>query len=170
MPWSTKTHTFSPSTIARSSEVNDNFDDMVDQLNIAAPSGMISLWSGSIASIPSGWYLCDGNNSTPNLRNRFVVGAGSSYAVGDTGGEDTHTLTESEMPSHTHIQNAHKHAIGYSFANGTVVSEVRSGDTSGASPDSSMMENTTATNQNTGGGAAHENRPPYYALAYMMKS
>jgi microcystin-dependent protein len=156
MPWATKTHTFSPSTIARSSEVNDNFDDMVDQLNVAAPSGVITLWSGSIASIPSGWYLCDGNNSTPNLRDRFVVGAGSSYAVGDTGGEATHVLTVGEMP-------AHKHALGYSFSNGTVVSEVRSGDTSGASPDSSMMEN-------TGGGAAHENRPPYYALAYMMKS
>jgi hypothetical protein len=50
------------------------------------PSGGIILWRGSIASIPSGWALCDGNNGTPNLKDRFVVGAGNSYAVGATGG------------------------------------------------------------------------------------
>jgi len=52
----------------------------------AIPAGTIAIWSGSVASIPSGWYLCNGANGTPNLRDRFVVGAGSSYAVGATGG------------------------------------------------------------------------------------
>lgn len=54
------------------------------------PSGAIILWSGSIASIPSGFVLCNGSNSTPDLRNFFVVGAGSTYAVNDTGGATTH--------------------------------------------------------------------------------
>lgn len=151
MSWATKTHTFSPSTVAQSSQVNDNFDDMVDQLNIAAPSGAILIWSGSVASIPSGWYLCDGNNSTPNLRDRFVVGAGSSYAVGDTGGEATHTLTIGEMPSHDHVVTG-----GTAGGSGHVRRDA--------------LNNSNHTSNATGGGGAHENRPPYYALAYMMKS
>jgi microcystin-dependent protein len=151
MSWASKTHTFSPSTIAKSAEVNDNFDDMVDQLNIAAPSGVITIWSGSIASIPSGWYLCDGNNSTPNLRDRFVVGAGSSYAVGDTGGEATHILTIAEMPAHDHV-----------ITGGTA------GGTGFVRRDA--LNNSNHTTNQTGSGSAHENRPPYYALAYMMKS
>jgi hypothetical protein len=56
-------------------------------------SGMIILWSGSTGSIPSGWVLCNGSNSTPDLRDRFVVGAGNSYGVGNTGGSTTRTDT-----------------------------------------------------------------------------
>ena len=52
----------------------------------AIPSGGIILWSGSTGSVPSGWYLCDGTNGTPDLRNSFIVGAGNTYAVGATGG------------------------------------------------------------------------------------
>jgi hypothetical protein len=67
----------------------------------AAPTtfltGMIILWSGSIASIPSGFALCDGTSGTPDLRDRFMVGAGSTYAVDATGGSADATL-----PTHTH--------------------------------------------------------------------
>jgi hypothetical protein len=70
------------------------------------PSGTIVLWSGSIGSIPTGWVLCDGTNATPDLRNRFVVAAGSTYAVNATGGSadaivvtHTHTITD---PGHFH--------------------------------------------------------------------
>ena len=66
------------------------------------PQGLISMWSGSIVSIPSTWALCNGSNGTPDLRDRFVVGAGSSYSVGDTGGVNSVTLTEAQLPSHSH--------------------------------------------------------------------
>lgn len=62
------------------------------------PPGSIMLWSGSIASIPTGWALCDGLNGTPNLRDRFIVGAGSTYAVADTGGQNAIT----SVPAHSH--------------------------------------------------------------------
>jgi hypothetical protein len=81
----------------------------------AFPVGGIIMWSGSVASIPSGWALCNGSNGTPDLRNRFVVGAGSTYAVDATGGSTTTTatgsisgstagtaLTEAQMPKHFH--------------------------------------------------------------------
>lgn len=66
------------------------------------PVGVITMWSGSIASIPAGWALCNGAGGTPDLRDRFVVGAGTSYAPGNTGGANTVTLTESQIPSHSH--------------------------------------------------------------------
>lgn len=71
-------------------------------IQTALPAGVITMWSGSIASIPSGWVLCNGSNGTPDLRDRFVVGAGSTYAVGATGGANTVTLTTNNLPSHTH--------------------------------------------------------------------
>lgn len=66
------------------------------------PTGVITLWSGAIAAIPSGWYLCNGSNGTPDLRDRFVVGAGTTYAVGATGGSASTTLAEANLPAHTH--------------------------------------------------------------------
>lgn len=154
MAWATKTYTFSPATVAKSSEVNQNFDDMVDQLDTAMPSGGIILWSGAVAAIPAGWYLCNGANGTPDLRDRFVVGAGSSYAVGDTGGEATHQLSAAEI----NITGANtwygtKYCTSYSGSGPGI--DVAIGHPGGLIG---------------GGGSAHENRPPYYALAYIMKS
>lgn len=71
-------------------------------IQTALPAGVITMWSGSIASIPAGWALCNGSNGTPDLRDRFVVGAGSAYAVGSTGGANSVTLTTNNLPSHTH--------------------------------------------------------------------
>jgi microcystin-dependent protein len=117
------------------------------------PSGVIVMWSGSIASIPSGWALCDGTNGTPDLRDRFIVGAGSSYNPGDTGGENVHTLTIDEMPRHRHTVTT----TGYSWTGSGYI-------TVGDNP----WPEFGATNYE-GGGQPHENRPPYYALAYIMK-
>jgi microcystin-dependent protein len=66
------------------------------------PRGVILMWSGAVGLIPSGWHLCDGTNGTPDLRGMFVIGAGGSYAVGDTGGSNSVTLSASNIPSHSH--------------------------------------------------------------------
>lgn len=71
---------------------------LTQNVNAIVPAGVIAMWSGSAASIPAGWALCNGLNGTPNLRDRFVVGAGTSYAVGDTGGQNAIT----SVPAHTH--------------------------------------------------------------------
>ena len=118
----------------------------------AIPSGVIVMWSGSIADIPTSWALCNGSNGTPDLRDRFIVGAGSSYAVDNTGGEASHTLIIAEMPAHTHSYNQ-PFSTGY-------VSE---------SGDRPRIVGSSTTTGSTGGNAPHENRPPYYALAYIMK-
>lgn len=143
------------------------------------PKGGIIMWSGAVAAIPEGWVLCDGTNGTPNLRDRFVVGAGAGYVVGASGGEATHILTVNEMPIHTHTQDAHNHTqnahrhnqaqAGVSSGSGTTVADNSPSDEWGTASTTATNIAATATNQNTGGGAAHNTLPPYYALAFIMK-
>lgn len=66
------------------------------------PSGVIAMWSGLLADIPIGWKLCDGSNSTPDLRDKFIIGSGTTYNQGQTGGASSTTLTVNNLPSHTH--------------------------------------------------------------------
>lgn len=156
--------------------------------NYLVPSGGIIIWSGSSASIPSGWFLCNGSNSTPDLRDKFVVGAGSTYAVGATGGATTgtptinsYTLTTSDIPSHSH-------AAGTLAVTGTVPTYT---NTQISTPHLSVcgnvnagvstvavtmgaMSGSTAT-AGTGGSHTHTANsmnilPPYYSLCYIMKS
>src|SRR5574344_3148329 len=78
---------------------NSSFETKMDLLIAAlsgsggsgVPNGAIIMWSGTVATIPDGFSLCDGSNGTPDLRNRFVIGAGSNYAVGATGGSSSNT-------------------------------------------------------------------------------
>jgi microcystin-dependent protein len=122
------------------------------------PIGGIVMWSGAATAIPDGWALCDGATSngrvTPDLRNRFVVGAGSHYAVGDTGGADSVTLTLNQIPSHTHnyTQGERQTFFGH-----------------GAYDNMWVDTGATVATTSAGGGQAHENRPPYYALCYIMR-
>ena len=116
------------------------------------PSGIIVAWSGNESNIPSGWVLCNGQNNTPDLRGRFILGVSDSHAVNSTGGEETHTLSVNEMPSHNHT---------YRY--------------SGSDPDT-IATTTTVTRDggymntsSTGGNKPHNNMPPYYALCYIMK-
>lgn len=166
------------------------------------PVGLIAMWSGESNNIPNSWALCDGNNGTPDLRDRFIVGAGSSYSVGDTGGSDTVTLTAEQMPSHNHSGNvtlsglstssAGSHTHNFQFADddayifryglndgrwdGIVVNDNPSYSkspitikSSGSHTHTISASNATATLTSNGNNQAHENRPPYYALCFIMK-
>lgn len=129
------------------------------------PTGTIVMWSGAAATVPDGWALCDGNNNTPDLRDRFIVGAGSAtYPVGAKGGEATHILTINEMPSHKHDALAGTGEDDRNFTGGQTAAGQNIPFGRGDTPNA-----VTQSTQNTGGGAAHENRPPYYALFYIMK-
>lgn len=194
------------------------------------PIGGIILWSGSIASIPTGWALCNGASGTPNLQDRFVVGAGGAYAVGATGGADTVALTTAQLPAHTHgdgtlaTSSAGSHTHSFSATTSTAsltgTFDVIATDSTGGDPilrggtgivsvtadggsnsghsaqrqsvsrtmdratinashnhsvsgttgsNGSHTHSITGSTASTGSGDAHENRPPYYALAYIMR-
>jgi hypothetical protein len=132
-------------------------------------SGMIMLWSGSEASIPAGWVLCDGTSSTPNLQDRFVVGAGNTYAVDANGGS-----ADAVVVSHTHTATvtdpSHVHAIPYqSTVSGPSYGSSTTGTSSGTQTQSATTGITVA-NSTTGVSGTNANLPPYYALCYIMKS
>lgn len=134
------------------------------------PIGGIILWSGSTGSIPDGWALCNGSNGTPNLRDRFVVGAGSGYAVNATGGAATVTLTEAQMPQHNHgAANSTDRVVR---TTGNTDGFPNLGGQFGGATAQLSLSNTVGGGggANKGSSQAHENRPPYYALAYIMRT
>ena len=146
----------------------------------ALPAGVISMWSGSIASIPSGWYLCNGSNGTPDLRNKFVVAAGSTYAVADTGGSadaitvaHTHTATSTVTdPGHFHTTPvpptwSTAGAGGITFTSGAAAG---GSGYNGVSDSKTTGVTVATTNASTGSSGTNANLPPYYALAYIMKA
>jgi microcystin-dependent protein len=70
---------------------------------IQVPKGVIVMWSGNSESVPDGWVICNGENGTTDVRDKFIVGAGSEdYPVGSTGGEKEITLTIAKIPAHDH--------------------------------------------------------------------
>lgn len=162
---------------------------ILDAITIALPRGIITMWAGAADNVPSGWHLCDGSDDTPDLRNMFIVGAGSSYSPGNTGGSQNmspavtvnpaatgiqiqgHALTINEIPSHTHTLRGAIHIFDYGSRNGVTMDAY----------DQDFISSATGGNQAhthgvTDNGHAHtarvvsfDNRPPYYALAYIMK-
>ena len=133
------------------------------------PQGAIIMWSGAINQIPEGWALCDGNDGTPDLRNRFIVGAGSGYAVAATGGEASHTLTIAEIPAHNHGVTDPGHIHAYKNGSDTTSSGYAANTNNGTPTQSTENATTGISINNAGGGVAHNNLPPYYALAFIMK-
>jgi microcystin-dependent protein len=127
------------------------------------------MWSGSIASIPAGWYLCDGLNSTPDLRDRFVVGAGTTYAVAATGGSPNAIVV-----SHTHTATVTDPGHSHSYTSSTFNCNQNSGQVqAGVATTGTTASNTTGITvgiSTTGSSATNANLPPYYALAYIMKA
>jgi hypothetical protein len=145
------------------------------------PSGGIFLWSGSIGSIPAGYVLCNGSNGTPDLRNRFIVGAGSSYAVDATGGSadaivvsHTHAATSTTTltdPGHTHTLLSKTEATAgggqvpkYSGVGAITNNEAIQSNTTG------ITVSVATTNATAGTSGTNANLPPYYALCYIMKT
>jgi len=147
------------------------------------PTGAIILWSGSLGAIPSGYVLCDGSNSTPDLRDCFVIAAGSTYAVGATGGS-----ADAIVVSHTHTASSsvtdpgHGHGIATGAYNGA--GNHPDHQTSGVAGNPFTVDSyniayvvpgttgisVSTTNNSTGTSGSGANLPPYYALAYIMKS
>jgi hypothetical protein len=143
------------------------------------PSGGIIMWSGTIATIPSGWYLCNGSNGTPDLRNRFIVGAHS-----DTSGVAYTTITGSNtqtggtkdaiVVSHTHTitDTGHTHTATVN-AQSNVSDSTSGGDVRPATGTSTLTTNSNTTGitiNSTGSSGTDQNLPPYYALAFIMKA
>lgn len=163
------------------------------------PPGTIVIWNGTVnaSGYPmmgltpnTNWKICDGTGGTPDLRERFIVGsggdnpgvAGTGYNNGDVGGENAHVLTIPELPSHSHggtadSNGAHTHDVG-SIPNGdegyvgsfnSSAEVYKWGQTGTVTSSSDGSHSHTLTINNSGSGTAHENRPPYYALIYIMK-
>ena len=148
------------------------------------PSGLIAMWSGSIGSIPSGWYLCDGSNGTPNLTDRFIIGAGSTYAVNGTGGVSSVTLTTNNLPAHTHTATStvtdpgHNHTSARNAANtagsNSTGFAANNFDGNNSGPITTTTSTTgisvATTNASTGSGTSFSILNPYYALAFIQKA
>ena len=153
-------------------------NDLIDNFR-GVPTGLISLWSGTILTVPDGWALCDGLGGTPNLVNRFIIGtdtdAGGDVDVGDIGGftdqagttVSSTVLNINQIPAHNH--GGYKASSGYggNHFDGTGFNEGR------GSPDHAATSIVTQ-----GGGLGHEhtapsvagaNIPPFFALAYIIK-
>lgn len=126
---------------------------------IPVPVGGIIMWTQP--TMPSdNWAICDGQHGTPDLRDRFIVGAGSKYDAGATGGAESVTLTSSQIPSHSHSYSVYAQAYKSSRMTGQECSNWAQSTEKGVQ---------TRYTNTTGGGKSHENRPPYYALYYIMR-
>ena len=146
----------------------------VAQAVYAVPAGGIIMWYGTTVSIPTGWFLCNGqlagSFTTPDLRDRFVVCAGLTYAVNASGGAANATLV-----SHTHTftgtaLGTHQHTLG-GAGNGLADGSNSAAWYNGSSNTSAVSAGTPAgTNSTEGSSATNANLPPYYALCYIMKS
>jgi microcystin-dependent protein len=142
------------------------------------PTGGIIMWSGLVSDIPSGWALCDGNDGTPDLVDKFIVGVGGDYQPGDQGGsrdsvlvEHTHTVTD---PGHRHIIN---HRLDSSTSGNfqtledTGNQDEGSWSTNGLDDGNIRSQSATTgiSNSTEGVSGSDTNLPPYYALAYIIK-
>ena len=143
------------------------------------PKGAIILWHGSTGNIPAGWTLCDGQNGTPDLQDKFIVGAGKKYKPGNEGGKDKVTLTEAEMPAHQHFGFGESTGNWWPFGE---IGENEPGSKGGIDRDNfyygttyaggeggKQIQKGSSATSTPGVTQGHENLPPYHALCYIMK-
>ena len=140
-------------------------------------AGMIMMWSGTIATIPSGWLLCNGSSGTPDLRNRFVIGAyqdTSSVAYTTVTGADTQTggSKDAIVVSHTHTVTDPGHAHSVSAYNGSLApgNSASTTSTTPSTPFDTGTASTGITIASAGSSGTNANLVPYFALAFIMKS
>ena len=151
------------------------------------PTGSIIPWYGNLADIPDGFALCNGSNGTPDLRDKFITGAGSTYALGDTGGENEVKLEAEQNVSHYHSFGRHTgNNSGYflssastfklfPLATGTYPGKWNGSggggywSWDGGSTFSTGQNLITSLSVGVDASKPHENRPPYFALYYIMK-
>ena len=141
----------------------------------SVPSGLIAIWSGAVGAIPSGWYLCNGQNGTPDLRDSFVIGAGNSYAVGATGGsKDAIVVSHTHTATSTVTDPGHFHTYGLSGNSNQSLSggpsQANLGVTTSNTGTASTGITVATTNATAGVSGTNANLPPYYALAFIQKA
>ena len=149
---------------------------MVDaDLVVVQPLNSIQMWSGLLADIPLGWQLCDGTNGTPNLIAKFLIGSTVGIDPGVEGGEDDVVLSISEMPSHTHSTfatggGAHGHTPVSNQLRRAPIANNRAGSAPQGGFVSGLMNTVNGGwTIGTTGGSSHENKPPFFELAYIMR-
>ena len=157
--------------LATTAFVKTAVDTAVATIPAGIPTGGIILWSGSVGAIPTGWALCNGSNGTPDLRSRFVIGAGSAYNVAATGGS-ANTVVVSHTHSVTDPGHAHTVTQGATVSGTTPRQRIRVlSDTATTGVSDPTNTNTTGITVNSAGQSGIDaNLPPYYALAYIMKT
>lgn len=178
-----------PQTLAEAvyTQSGARLDTILASLNALSggivPSGCILAWSGAVSAIPDGWLLCDGTNGTPDLRGRFLLGAGGDYSVAAQGGSKTKTLTTANLPSHSHgsgslsTNSAGRHSHTWACYGGSEDISVDDGAQEYRGTKFANLTSTdglhnhvvTGTTGNTGSGTAFDIMPPYYALCYIMR-
>ncbi len=145
------------------------------------PRGTIVMWTGD--TLPGGWAWCDGQNGTPDLRGRFVLGAGKGDGLtlrnrGALGGEETHLLAITEIPSHAHGVSDPGHFHTWSGSRQEAGTDDKNNTSEFSKGDAGTADTVTKNTDNkasrisinaAGGGLAHENMPPFYALPFIMK-
>jgi len=146
-----------------------------------SPPGIIVMWSGAIGAIPTGWALCDGTGGTPDLRGRFIVsyddrgGAAPAHSdtlyttIGHEGGEKEHELTGAEAPTIDAAGGLHTHTVPYT-ADAPVVTTPGGNASATQNHTHSIPSSGAHSHTYDADGAGHENRPPYFVLAFIMKS
>jgi microcystin-dependent protein len=136
--------------------------EVTSAIAAAVPSGIISMWHGAASAIPSGWVICDGNNSTPNLTDKFIKSAAAAGATGGSATTGAHTLSTAEMPSHSHGTSG-------DGSNSTVGRDTVGGSQGQSSGNTYSQVSISAT----GGGGSHthpQSEPIHFALIFIMKT
>lgn len=172
-----------------------SYTDLINTPTTSLPTGIITMWYGTTTNVPSGWALCNGLNGTPDLRDRFILGAGTTYTAGTTGGSSTATLSVSNMPSHTHTgttnsgEGTHTHTLtdpghshsggvgntGYNVPAQTSGYAILASTTTGSATTGISVNSTNSAHQHTfttgstGSGSSFSIMPPYYVLCFIMK-